>query len=59
MASWLLPYARDHSIGDGLDYIATWQAGMFQPADIIESVAAQKEKRTPGYRDLRPIKKEI
>lgn len=55
----MLNYARDHNIRDGLDYIATWQAGMFQPADIMESVAAQKEKRAPVYRDLRPIKKEI
>jgi len=55
----MLNYARDHTIRDGLDYISTWQAGMFQPADILESVAAQKEKRAPNYRDLRPIKKTI
>lgn len=55
----MLNYARDHTIRDGLDYIATWQAGMFQPADILESVAAQKEKRTANYLDLRPIRKTI
>ncbi|MCF6263812.1 MAG: crotonase/enoyl-CoA hydratase family protein [Xanthomonadales bacterium] len=55
----MINYARDHSIRDSLDYIATWQAGMFQPADIMESVAAQKEKREPNYLDLRPIKKSI
>jgi len=53
----ILNYARDHSISDGLDYIATWQSGMFQPADIMESVAAQGEKRDPVYRDLQEIKK--
>jgi len=52
----MLNYARDHTIRDGLDYIATWQAGMFQPADIMESVAAKKEKRAPLYRDLNSIK---
>jgi len=55
----MLNYARDHTIRDGLDYIATWQAGMLQPADIMESVAAQKENRDAGYLDLRPIKKTI
>lgn len=55
----MINYARDHTIRDGLDYIATWQAGMFQPADILESVAAQKDKRDPKYIDLRPIKKTI
>ncbi len=55
----ILNYARDHSIADGLDYIATWQAGMFQPADIVEGMAAQGEKRTPTYRDLQAIKKTL
>ena len=27
-------YARDHPVDDALDQIATWQAGMFQPADM-------------------------
>ncbi len=55
----MLNYARDHSIRDALDYVATWQAGMFQPGDIMESVSAQKEKRKPDYLDLQPIRKQI
>jgi len=55
----MLNYARDHSIADGLDYIATWQAGMFQSADVVESVAAQGEKRTPTYRDLQGMRKTL
>ncbi|NOX51001.1 MAG: crotonase/enoyl-CoA hydratase family protein [Gammaproteobacteria bacterium] len=55
----ILNYARDHSITDGLDYIATWQAGMFQPADIMEGMAAQEEKRTPTYGELQAIKKTL
>ena len=27
----MINYARDHSVADGLNYIATWQTGMFQP----------------------------
>ena len=46
------------SINDGLDYIATWQAGMFNPtADMFESFKAKQEKRTAVYDDLLPIKK--
>jgi enoyl-CoA hydratase len=27
----MINYARDHSVPDGLDYIATWQSGMYNP----------------------------
>ncbi|MCU0311299.1 MAG: crotonase/enoyl-CoA hydratase family protein [Acidimicrobiales bacterium] len=49
-----LVYARDHRISDGLEYIATWQTGMFQPDDMAESFAARAEKRDPVYPDLLP-----
>lgn len=48
----MINYARDHSDADTLDYMATWQAGMFQPADMRESFAAKGEKRPPDYPDL-------
>ena len=47
-----LTYARDHTVADGLEYIATWQTGMFQPADMMEAFAAKAEKRDPDYPDL-------
>ena len=47
-----LTYARDHTVADGLEYIATWQTGMFQPGDMMESFAAKAEKRDPDYPDL-------
>jgi enoyl-CoA hydratase len=50
----MINYARDHSISDGLDYIATWQAGMFHDADMAEAFAAKQEKREPEYSDLLP-----
>jgi enoyl-CoA hydratase len=50
----MLNYARDHSVADGLNYIATWQTGMFQPADMMESFAARSEKRDPVFDDLLP-----
>jgi enoyl-CoA hydratase len=47
-------YARDHGVDDALDQIATWQSGMFQPADMMEAFAAKAEKRTPVFPDLLP-----
>jgi enoyl-CoA hydratase len=55
----MLNYARDHTIADGLDYIATWQTGMFQPSDMAEAFAAKKEKRAANYADLLPEKRKI
>jgi hypothetical protein len=47
-------YARDHPVDDALDQIATWQAGMFQPADLMEAFSAKAEKRATSYPDLLP-----
>ena len=54
----MINYARDHSIADGLDYIATWQAGMYNPeTDMREALTARQEKRPPKFADLLPIRK--
>jgi enoyl-CoA hydratase len=54
----MINHARDHSIADGLDYIATWQAGMYNPTvDMMESFKAKQEKREPVYDDLLPLRK--
>jgi enoyl-CoA hydratase len=50
----MITYARDHSVADSLNYIATWQTGMFQPADMMESFSAKAEKRDPDFDDLLP-----
>jgi enoyl-CoA hydratase len=50
----MINYTRDHSVADSLNYIATWQTGMFQPADMMESFAAKGEKREPDFDDLLP-----
>jgi enoyl-CoA hydratase len=55
----MINYARDHSIADGLDYIATWQAGMFAPPHMAEAFAAKMQKREPQYPDLAPLKKQM
>ena len=55
----MINYARDHTIADGLDYIATWQAGMFAPPHMMEAFAAKAQKRAPEFPDLAPIRKKM
>lgn len=55
----MINYARDHSIADGLDYIATWQAGMFSPPHMAEAFAARAQKRAPHFPDLSPLRKKM
>ncbi len=47
----VLLYTRDHSVADGLNYIATWNAGMMSAADLEEGITAQAEGRPAHYRD--------
>lgn len=53
----MINYARDHTIKDGLDYIAVWQTGMFAPAHMQEAFAAKQEKRDGRFPDLIPLRK--
>ena len=46
-------------VADGLDYIATWQTGMFQPGDMLEAFSAKSEGRKPTYPDLLPVKNKL
>lgn len=45
-------YTRDHTVADSLQYIAAWQTGMFQPADMMESFTAKAEGRDATFDDL-------
>ena len=47
----MLLYARDHSVQEGLNYIATWNAGMLSEKDLREGMTAQFEKRAATYED--------
>jgi enoyl-CoA hydratase len=44
-------YSRDHSVADGLNYIATWNAGMLSQADLQAGMQAQMNKSQAGYED--------
>lgn len=47
----MISYMRDHSINDGLEYIATWNAAMLQSTDLRVAMAAQMSKQKPEFLD--------
>ena len=51
----MLNYSRDHNVADSLEYMATWQAGMFQPNDLMLSMAAQMQKKVGEFEPLHSI----
>lgn len=55
----MINYARDHSVADGLDYIATWQAGMYHSTDMMEAFAARAEKRDGEFADIQPLRRKM
>jgi enoyl-CoA hydratase len=52
----MLNYSRDHTVADSLNYMATWQAGMFRPNDMMKTFQAKAMKTQAQYEDLLPIK---
>ena len=47
----MITYAREHSVADGLNYIATWNAAMLMSKDLTEAMTANLAKRTPTFKD--------
>jgi enoyl-CoA hydratase len=52
----MINYARDHNTADGLDYIAIWNASMFQLDEIQEAMTANAEKRPGDFTPLPPVR---
>ena len=48
----MINYARDHSVEDGLNHIATWNAAMLVTDDLGEALGAGQQKREPVFKDL-------
>jgi enoyl-CoA hydratase len=46
----VLRACEDRSVADGLDYVATWNAGFLGSDDLIEAMTAFMEKRAPQYK---------
>ncbi len=47
----MLNYARDHSVANSLNYVATWNAGLLMSDDLQEAMLANMSKRPPKFRD--------
>ncbi|WP_353216002.1 crotonase/enoyl-CoA hydratase family protein [Sandarakinorhabdus sp.] len=48
----VLNHGRDHSIADGLEYVAVWNAGMLQGDDVVQAVQAQMARQQAVFADL-------
>lgn len=46
----MLNYSRDHSVADGLNHVATWNAGMLMSDDLSAAMAAGAARK-PDFRD--------
>lgn len=47
----MITYARDHTVADALNYVATWNASMLVSDDLDEALLAGREKRAPRFAD--------
>ncbi|NJL15236.1 MAG: crotonase/enoyl-CoA hydratase family protein [Microscillaceae bacterium] len=47
----ILNYSRDHSVAEGLNYVATWNAAMIYSHDLLEVMQAGMEKRKPVFKN--------
>jgi enoyl-CoA hydratase/carnithine racemase len=47
----MLNYSRDHSVADGLNHIATWNAGLLMSQDLMAAMMASMAKQTPEFKD--------
>lgn len=46
-----LNYSRDHSVTEGLEYVATWNTGLLFSEDLMKAVQAAMMKQVALYRD--------
>jgi enoyl-CoA hydratase len=46
----VLTAGEGRSVAEGLDYVATWNAGFLQSDDLVEAMGAFMAKRTPEFR---------
>jgi enoyl-CoA hydratase len=47
----MLNYARDHSVADGLNHVATWNAAMLMSGDLMAAMMASMARQVPQFKD--------
>ena len=47
----ILNHTRDHSVADGLQYMASWNAAMLMSQDLMAAMMASMAKQTPTFKD--------
>lgn len=47
-----ITYARDHTVSDSLDQIATWNGGMLRPQELTAALQAKMAKQEAVFADL-------
>jgi len=47
----ILNHTRDHSVADGLQYMATWNAAMLMSQDLMTAMMASMAKQAPEFKD--------
>ncbi len=47
-----ITYARDHTVADSLDQIATWNGGMLRPEELTKALSAKMAKQEALFDDL-------
>ncbi|GGW95010.1 crotonase/enoyl-CoA hydratase family protein [Alteromonas halophila] len=55
----MINYALEHSTAQSLEYMATWQSGMFQMEDVQQAMQAQKQRQAPSYAPLFGMQSDI
>lgn len=48
----VLNHARDHTVADGLDYVATWNSGMLLGEDLMKAATAALTRQPVEFDDL-------
>lgn len=50
-----LTYARDHTVAEGLEWVALMQGSLWSPADILAAIQARRTKEAATFAALAPI----
>ncbi|MGB6230979.1 MAG: enoyl-CoA hydratase-related protein [Litorimonas sp.] len=53
----IITYSRDHSTADALDQIAVWNMSMLVPAEMMEAMVANGQKRPGTFADLPKVRR--